>query len=203
MIDPDVKNFVLSELPTSPARVLEVGAGDGELAHALTSAGYVVLAIDPNSDAPVVRRVALHEVLEPHASFDAAVAVVSLHHVEPLAESCRRLSELVRHGGTLVLDEFDVELFDESAARWWIAQRKRGGDEDRTPADVIAFLRHHCHRLSTMRAALEQWFELREPVRGPYLYRWNLPPALRAAEEDEIAAGRLPAIGTRLVGTRR
>ncbi len=202
MLDPDVKSFVLAELPASPARVLEVGAGNGELARALTSAGYVVVAIDPHSDAPAVRRVGLNEVLEPVASFDAAVAVVSLHHVEPLAESCRRLSALVRRGGTLVLDEFDVDLFDESAARWWLARRQCGEDEDRTPADVIAFLRHHCHSLSMMRAALEPWFVLRSPVRGPYLYRWNLPPGLRATEEDDIAAGRLTAIGTRLVGTR-
>jgi SAM-dependent methyltransferase len=203
MLDPDVANFVLAELPASPARVLEVGAGDGVLAEAVESAGYEVVAIDPGSDARSVRHVALHEVDDVPASFDAAVAVVALHHVEPLAQSCQRLAELVRPGGTLVLDEFDVDLFDETAARWWLAQRQNSGDEDRTPADVIAFLRHHCHTLGTMCAALEPWFELGPPVRGPYLYRWNLPPALRATEEDDIAAGRLPAIGTRLVGTRR
>jgi SAM-dependent methyltransferase len=203
MLDPDVKNFVLAELPAFPARVLEVGAGDGELAEALVSAGYETVAIDPRSDAPGVRRVALHDVVEAPASFDAAVAVVALHHVEPLGQSCRRLAELMRSGGTLVLDEFDVERFDESAARWWLAQRRSAGDEDRTPADVIAFLRHHCHSLSAMRAALEPWFELGSPVRGPYLYRWDLPPGVRTTEEDDIAAGRLAEIGTRLVGIRR
>jgi SAM-dependent methyltransferase len=203
MLDRDVKRFVLAELPASPARVFEVGAGDGELAAVLTSAGYEVVAIDPNSEAPEVRRVALHEADDVPASFDAAVAVVALHHVEPLEQSCRRLAELVRQGGTLVLDEFDVDLFDENAARWWVARRQRIGDEDRTPADVIAFLRHHCHTLSAMRAALEPWFELGPVVPGPYLYRWNLPPELRVAEEDDIAAGRLAAVGTRLVGTRR
>jgi SAM-dependent methyltransferase len=203
VLDPDVKNFVLAELPASPARVLEVGAGDGELAKAVASAGYEVVPVDPHSDAPNVRRVALHDVDDLPASFDAAVAVVALHHVEPLAQSCRRLAELVRPGGTLVLDEFDVDLFDDTAARWWVAQRRSAGDEERTPADVIAFLRHHCHPLSTMRAALETWFELGPPTRGPYLYRWNLPPGVRATEEDDIAAGRLPEIGTRLVGMRR
>ena len=203
MLDPDVSNFVLSELPACPARVLEVGAGDGELARALGSAGYEVVAIDPASDDPGVRRVTLRDFDDARASFDAAVAVVALHHVEPLEQSCRRLAELVRPGGTLVLDEFDVDRFDENAARWWLAQRQSAGDEDRTPADVIAFLRHHCHSLGTMRAALEPWFELGTPVRGPYLYRWNLPPGVQAAEEDDIAAGRLAEIGTRLVGTRK
>jgi SAM-dependent methyltransferase len=203
MLDPDVTTFVLAELPACPARVLEVGAGDGELARALVSAGYETVAIDPRSDAPDVRRVALLDIVEPPASFDAAVAVVALHHVEPLVQSCRRLAELVRPGGTLVLDEFDVDLFDESAARWWLAHRDNVGDEDRTAADVIAFLRHHCHSLRTMRAALEPWFEIRAPVCGPYLYRWDLPPGVRATEADDIAAGRLAEIGTRLVGVRR
>ena len=61
--------------------MLEIGAGDGELAAALAAAGYEVVAIDPASEADNVRRVALHELDEP--PFDAAVAVVSLHHVEP------------------------------------------------------------------------------------------------------------------------
>ena len=65
--------------------MLEVGAGDGTLAEALAAAGYDVVAIDPASDRRV-RRVALHELDEP--PFDAAVAVISLHHVEPLGESC-------------------------------------------------------------------------------------------------------------------
>jgi hypothetical protein len=41
------------------------------------------------------------------------------------------------------------------------------------------------------------------PVPGPYLHRWNLGAAWRDAEERLIAAGRLPAIGARLVGLRR
>lgn len=96
--------------------MLEVGAGAGELAEALTQAGYDVLAIDPASQTPHVRAVPLHGLEASAASFDAAVAVVSLHHVEPLEESCRRLSELVRPGGVLVIDEFDVAQFDERAA---------------------------------------------------------------------------------------
>jgi SAM-dependent methyltransferase len=206
MLDPDVESFVVSALPPSPARVLEVGAGSGELADALDSAGYEVVAIDPRSDAPGVIAVALHEVAEPPASFDAAVAVVSLHHVEPLAESCRRLAELLRPGGTLVLDEFDVDRLDEDAARWWLDQRRTSGDDDRhrrEPAEVIADMRHHIHRVSTLRAELEEWFELGEPAYGPYLYRWWLPPGLRPAEESLIAAGRVPATGVRIVGTRR
>jgi SAM-dependent methyltransferase len=206
--DPEVLRFVRDSLPAAPARVLEVGAGEGEVARALISAGYDVLAIDPAASTEPVQAVALHELDAPIASFDAAVAVVSLHHVEPLGESCRRLAEVLRPGGALVVDEIDLERFDERAAGWWLEHRDAGAHahadhEPGTPEEIVAFLRHHIHSLDTVTGALGQWFELGPPVRGPYLYRWELPPGLRSDELRDIAAGRLPAVGVRIVGTRR
>jgi len=203
MLDPGVAGFVLEALPPAPARVLEVGAGEGQLAVALDRAGYDVVAIDPAAKSEPVRPVALHELSEPPESFDAAVAVVSLHHVEPLEDSCRRLAEVLRYEGTLVLDEIDVARFDERAAEWWIEQRGPHGHDPAPPEEIVAWMRHHLHRLDAMQAALEPWFALGPAVRGPYLYRWELSPALRGAEEELVAAGRLPAVGVRIVGTRR
>ena len=204
MLFPAVATFVRSALPAPPARVLEIGAGSGELAAAMTEAGYEVVAIDPAAASPAVRAAALHELDEPAASFDAAVAVVSLHHVEPLGESCRRLGELVRAGGILVVDELDVERFDERAASWLLEQRgPADGHEQREPEALVADLRSHLHALDRVRESLAEWFAIGEPVRGPYLYRWELPPRAREAEELLTAAGRLPATGARFVGTRR
>src|SRR4051812_10499249 len=122
--DAGVVAFVRASLAPPPARILEIGAGRGELAAALREAGYDVVAIDPAvDDAAGVEAVALADVRAADGSFDAAVAVLSLHHVEPLSESCARLAELVRPGGVLVVDEFDVGRFDERAARWQMAQR--------------------------------------------------------------------------------
>ena len=117
MVDQPVAEFVSASLPPPPARLLEVGAGSGELAAALAAVGYDVVAIDPAGEGDVVP-VPLLDVDEREASFDAALAVVSLHHVEPFEPSCRRLAELVRPGGTLVVDEFDVGRFDERSAAW-------------------------------------------------------------------------------------
>jgi len=203
MLDASMMRFVLGSLPPSPARVLEVGAGDGELAGALTSAGYDVVAIDPASKVPSVRPVALQELHEPRGSFDAAVAVLSMHHVEPLTESCRRLGEIVRPAGALVLDEIDFDCFDERAARWWLDHHEPVKADTSSPAEIVNFLRHHCHMLSSVAAALEEWFELGPPTRGPYLYRWELSPTLRDTEVELIAAGQLPATGARIVGARR
>jgi SAM-dependent methyltransferase len=179
-----------------------VGAGGGELAAALRADGHDVVAIDPASESADVRAVALIELDEPAASFDAAVAVVSLHHVEPLGPSLERLAALVRPGGALAIDEFDVDRLDERAAAWWLA--RRDDDHDRhTPAAVVAEMREHIHALARVRAELEPWFELGDAVRGPYLHRWNLPPGLLADEERAIAAGEIPATGARIVGARR
>src|SRR5437588_408559 len=120
MASGDLRAYVAANLPEPPARVLEVGAGDGRLGRALRAVGYDVLAIDPGSESENVRAVALADVDEPAGSFEAAVAIVSLHHVNPLEDSCRRLGELVAPGGTLIVDEFDIDRFDLDAAAWWL-----------------------------------------------------------------------------------
>src|ERR687886_2631078 len=152
--------FVRAALPPPPARVLEVGAGQGELAAALRAAGYDVVAIDPAADgAPGVEPVALLDLDAAEGAFHAAVAVLSLHHVKPLVASCERLAELVRPGGRLVIDEFDVDRFDERAARWEAAQRAAaGGHVHGDPADWSADLREHLHPLADIRAALAPAF---------------------------------------------
>jgi SAM-dependent methyltransferase len=189
-------------LPRAPARVLEIGAGDGELAARLSGDGYDVTAIDPAGEPPVAP-VALIDLDEPAASFDAAVAVVSLHHVEPLRESLARLADVMRPGGVLAVDELDVELLDGRAARWWIERRRELALE--APDDEVAMIegmREHIHPVSLIVEELGRWFEL-EPVRRcTYLHRWNLSEDLLATEEELIAAGELPATGARIVGRR-
>jgi SAM-dependent methyltransferase len=199
----DLRAFVRANLPEPPARVLEVGAGAGRLAGALRAVGYEVLAIDPKSESEDVRAVALADLEEPAGSFAAAVAIVSLHHVDPLEESCRKLGELVEAGGALVIDEFDLGAFDLGAAAWWLEQRAAIGEpQPETAEELVAEHREHLHPLERILAALEPHFELGPPLRGAWLYHWKLSESLRAVEEEAIARGRLPAVGARLVGRR-
>jgi SAM-dependent methyltransferase len=200
----DLKAFVRANLPEPPARVLEVGAGAGRLSRALRGVGYDVLAIDPEPSSADVRAVALCDLDEPAGSFAAAVAIVSLHHVDPLEESCRRLGELVEPGGSLVVDEFDVGTFDLGAAAWWLDQRAAFGEpQPQTAEELVAEHREHLHPLERILAALEPDFELGPPLRGAWLHSWNLGDSLRAVEEEAIARGQLRATGARLVGRRR
>jgi SAM-dependent methyltransferase len=203
MLTVELLAFVRSSLPPPPAQILEVGAGDGELANALNAAGYEVTAIDPAAEpGGPVQPIALIDV---DGRFDAAVAVVSLHHVEPLEASCAHLATLLEPGGVLVVDEIDSQIFDTTAATWWLGQRRALGsrDEDLGPSEMVDDLRHHVHPVSRMMDALTPHFALGAPVRGPYLHRWNLPAALYAPELDLIAAGLLPPVGWRQVGIRR
>ena len=203
MVAAAVARFVRASLPPPPCRVLEVGAGEGELAAVLAEAGYDVVAIDPAGERAVIP-VALLDLAEPHAAFDAAVAVVSLHHVEPFDPSCRRLADAIRPGGTLVVDEFDVARFDEASAAWLLDRwRETGRGRDRNPADMVAELRAHLHPLRAIRESLAAWFELAPVAPASYLYRWYLGEAFRAGEEELIAAGSLPKLGARFTGRRR
>ena len=195
--------FVRANLPRPPARVLEIGAGDGALAAALRDAGYDVVAIDPNPGGADVHAVALLELEEAPASFQAAVAITSLHHVEPLEESLEHLARLLEPGGVLVVDEFDVAAFDERAAAWWLEQRQAlGAAEDATAGQLVGEHRAHLHPLERIVAALERHFRVGLPLYGAYLYRWNLGPELRGAEEDAIVRGEIPAVGARLLALR-
>jgi SAM-dependent methyltransferase len=202
VIDDHLERFVRASLPTVPARVLEVGAGDGELAEHLRRQGYDVVAIDPAASTPAVEQVALLDLDAPAAGFDAALAIVSLHHVEPLPESFEHLARLVRPGGTLVVDEFDLGRLDMRAATWWAANRKDGHEHPDLP-DMVAHMRSHLHTLDTILSALGPWFDIGAIERVPYLYRWVRRPELRDAEEAEIDRGALPSTGARAVGLRR
>jgi SAM-dependent methyltransferase len=199
----DLLAFVRANLPAPPLRVLEVGAGDGELARSLGEAGYEVVAIDPHPGGAAVRPIALHELDEPHGAFDAALAVTSLHHVEPLEESIARLADVLRPGGLLVVDEFDVAAFDEQAAEWWLRQRRSlGAAPEATAGELVGEHRAHLHPLGRIVAALEPFFRVGLPVYGPYLHRWNLGESFRQPEEEAIARADLPAVGARLLARR-
>jgi 2-polyprenyl-3-methyl-5-hydroxy-6-metoxy-1,4-benzoquinol methylase len=183
--------------------VLEIGAGRGELAADLAALGYDVVAIDPAGGDRHVVQVALQDVDESPESCDAALAVRSLHHVEPLAGSIARLAELLRPGGRLVVDEVDVERFDERAAAWLIAQHAETERPiHKEPTSLVRELRQHLHPLGLIRDELGGAFTLGEVTYGAYLYRWELPPGLRGEEQRLIASGRIPAVGARFVATR-
>ena len=202
---PDAVAYARAALPPPPARVLEVGAGEGELAAVLGGAGYDVTAIDPRGGNGVLQ-VALEDLDAPPRSFDAAVAMVSLHHVVPLGKSLRRLSEVLRHGARLVVDEIAIERFDERAAAWWLGH----SGHDKRPADHVAEMREHLHSAAHMAQELAPWFDVpRSRAVRLHVPLEDRPRAARrggAADRARGAAGgrhalhRRPPVAQRLTG---
>jgi SAM-dependent methyltransferase len=200
---PEVEEWVRANLPAPPARVLEVGAGDGELARALRTNGYDVTAIDPKSEAPDVLQVALIDLAPQLQPFDAAIGVVSLHHVDPLEASIDRLASVLAPGAPLLVDEFDAAQLDTRAAAWWLEQRRaRGGEDSETPEELGPKMRARVHSIELLVRVLSRWFEIGPLQRGIYLYRWHLDESLRPVEQDLTAREELPLTGVRMVARR-
>ncbi len=108
--------FVLSQLPPTPARVLEIGCGKGELALALAADGYEVVAIDPEApEGEIFRRTSIEAFGEP-GPFDAVVASRSLHHVHELGAMLDKVLRLLR--GPLILNEFAWDRREPMTPAW-------------------------------------------------------------------------------------
>ena len=186
--------------------MLEVGAGDGALAAALDG-GRVRRRRRSTRRAAATAcwPVALHQLEAEAGSFDAAVAIVSLHHVQPLARSCKRLAEVLKPGAPLIVDEFDVERLDERAAEWWLTQRRAIGSPREETAGRArgGDARPHPPGLPRSPRSSRRGSTWARPCPAPYLYRRHLDWALRPVEEGLIAAGALPATGVRFVAVRR
>ena len=196
----DLVAFVLSALPPRPARVLEVGCGAGHLARALDAAGYHVLAIDPEApEGPIFRRTTLEELDEPEP-FDAAVASYSLHHIKSLHTAIDRIADLLTPAGTLVIEEFGWDRFDQATAKWY-AREQGGAPAESVLADWEA--EHEgLHGYAQMRQALDERFRESFLEWRPYLYRCLDRDDLEPREREAIVQNEILAIGLRYVGAR-
>jgi SAM-dependent methyltransferase len=108
-----VATFVDEQLDP-PARVLEVGAGNGALAAMLRLRGHDVVAIDLTHHSAaagvIVADAATFTDAEP---FDAVVFSQSLHHLAEAETTLRHLAGLLGPGGRFFVDE----LFWDQAGR--------------------------------------------------------------------------------------
>jgi SAM-dependent methyltransferase len=219
-----VEEFVLDQVGPPPAQVLEIGCGEGELAHALVRAGHSVTAIDPRApEGPIFRPVGIEEFTEP-GPFDYVVASLSLHHIENLGGALDKIADVLRTGGSLVV-EFAWDRIDEATAEWalerlpvaspskkhsWLGRRcqewvRGGGRETRAPAESYFAEwagEEGLHSSRLIRDELGRRFVERFFEWVPYLY-----PELRedVSESDEsaaIEAAAINATGFRYVGTR-
>ncbi len=213
-LDRHALEYIEASLPSAPARVLEIGCGDGELALALVARGYDVVGVDPRAPAgPGFRQVAI-EALGDEGQFDAVIAVVSLHHVADPEATGRDLAARLRPGGRLIALEMIRELLSGSTAEWFhLQQRARAAVDRRDPvpeqldewleAFTMKLDGHGVHPWSRVRAALEASFAVESEAPSTFLYRWGLDREIEPLERQLIAEGDLAPVGVRWVGVRR
>jgi len=204
--------WVKSILPRPPARVLEVGCGDGRLARALKRSGYDVVAVDPRAPKGPIFRQSRIEDFDEARRFDVAVAGLALHHVDSLAVVLDRVSGLLRARGRIIVYEFAWDKFDRKTAEWfWMRRsalkpriRQRLGG--RTAADSLKKWRrtfHDLHRYPQLRRALDRRFAMRFFTWTPYLHQFPGDVDTEARERRAIEAGAIQPLGFRYVGQRR
>jgi SAM-dependent methyltransferase len=181
-------------LPPAPARVLDVGCGDGRSTRLLGEKGYETLGLDPVApEEPGFRRARLED-LDEDGGFDAAVAIRSLHHLDDLDLAVAALADAVRPRGRLVVCEFAIEAVDGAALRWCDAHSLKRPPRPEVHTDLIP--------LATVRAALETRFRPLADIPTAYHAREAGRVDLEAEERREIAAGRLLPAGSKLAYER-
>ena len=205
-------DFAREQLPAPPARVLEVGCGQGELTTALAIAGHDVLGVDPAApQGEGFRRITLEDLDASEGPFDAVVASHSLHHIRDLDQALDRIVALLRPGGAIVLDEHGWDLADEDTLDWLYHQRRAlaADGQGEAPASLEAlqdeWQADHLglHGFEALRAAVADRFEERlfEPV--PFLHRLVGGVATEVLEQALIDAGAIRALGFRYAGVSR
>jgi SAM-dependent methyltransferase len=200
-------DFVLSRV-RRPSRILEIGAGSGELTRQL-GAVHDVLGIDPRApDEPGFSRITFEAFDAPQRSFDCAVMQRVLHHLPDLDAALDRIAELLRSDGKIFIDDFAIEKMDETTARWFWERWKTLGVTRKgpPPASFEQFLdewrtsKRECHTGRAMHDALTARFDEGVFEWGPYVSFELGDPATEPLERAAIARGEIAALGLRYAG---
>jgi SAM-dependent methyltransferase len=223
--------FLERVLPPAPARVLEVGAGDGAVSLALAAKGYHMTALDDSLEATTgasvrwVERDFLH--YDGERAFDVVIFTRSLHHMAPLDDALDRAIQALAPEGRVIAEEFGYDRVNLPTARWFydlktvlaaagLLHQGTGTEEDGNP--LGRWRREHVADppLPTghsILAAARARLDLTLVEEAPYLYRYiwdeltNAEGAQSAAEavlriERRLTRERdIAAAGLRFVGT--
>ena len=203
--------FAREHLPAPPARVLDVGCGQGELTTALVAAGYDALGIDPLApEGHNFRRLKLED-LDETERFEGVVAAYSLHHIHDLDAGLERIAGLLPPGGVLVVDEFGWDRLDETTLDWLYGQRRAlaaaGHGEAPASRDELRrkWAAEHLglHGFEALRDGLDARFDEQQFKWVPHLHRTLAGVATAVLEQALIDAGAIQALGFRYAGIVR
>ena len=209
---------------TRPCTLLDAGCGEGELAGLLIASGFQVVAVDSDPEAVAVARSrGVDAVCSDFLEFDcppveAVLFSRSLHHIEDPRAAVLHARDLLVPEGRLLVEDFDVDCVDLSAAAWLYDVMAFAAELCGEPFDAIAdplaawrtdHPREHIHPVQVLDDAVRSVFGDAERLSAPYLFRYvadlvgnhpggeKLVGAVLHWESRLIARNSLPAVGQR------
>jgi SAM-dependent methyltransferase len=209
--------FLESFVPRSPATILDVGSGTGELTLKLTESGHRVIGVESSEKHACashqlgldVRHVDFLDFKD--GLYDVVLFSRSLHHIYPSMSAVRQAHSLLLPDGVVIVDDFDVDSADTATARWFFRIRAvlAASGMERMPLPTgpmgpyESWRAEHQHEPplnsgSMMIASLEQLFEIVHLERSPYLYRY-FSYRLPSTDEGYSLALRLLKTEERLI----
>jgi SAM-dependent methyltransferase len=202
--------FLTANLPPA-ARLIEVGCGEGGVAHALQERGCEVVGID--ADADTVARAVARGAPVVHAAWpdfdgepvDAVVFTRSLHHIGALQPAISKARDILKPGGKLLIEDFAFDAVDAATIEWFVeivrsqsladlgaSQLLSQLDQSNDPAAV--WMQHHqAHEVCSWEAmarCVADCFNIEQAQSVPYLYRY-LIPVLPNSPDAAIAAANM------------
>ena len=205
------EEFARDHLPAPPARLLEIGCGQGELTTALAIGGYDVLGIDPAAPyGERFRRLTLEDLEEP-APYDGVLAANSLHHIRDLDAALDKIASLLAADGVLLVEEFAWNRLDEPTLDWLHGQRGalaaagRGRDPGTLDDLRAEWEAEHLglHSDEAILGGLAARFDELAFVRTPFLHRLLGGVATEVLEQALIDGGAIQALAFRWAGRPR
>jgi SAM-dependent methyltransferase len=208
---PTSETLAFVQAHTQPARLLEVGCGDGALACRLAALGYQVVALDAS---PAAVAQARQRGLDARPArwpdfeetpFDVVLFTRSLHHIQPLDPAVVRAKELLKPQGRLLVEDFAFDEIDSLSAEWLYqlfslldaaGLRRREGDgfaraflqsAEALPAWQAAH-DHHLHSAGAMASCIRENFAEVETTTAPYLYRYVCELLQESADGHRLAS---------------
>ncbi|HEY9730914.1 MAG TPA: class I SAM-dependent methyltransferase [Drouetiella sp.] len=194
----------------TPASLLEVGCGEGDLAVALGEKLRVV-AIERNQSAALsamqkcvnVIQMDFFDFPENEDKFDIVLFARSLHHIQPLEEAICKTAKLLKPDGRMIIEDFAAEKADLATVNWYFRARRelngvgllsshsRFHAVDSAPNALTWWRQHHFekHQVATsteMRQAIAAHFTIEEESFVPYMYRYLLTDLLPGVDGTEV-----------------
>ncbi len=223
--------FVSGALPGPSLRLLEVGAGSGELARALMDAGHSVVAVDASEKAGArardlgvdARHADWHDFDD--GTFDAIIFTRSLHHIDRLQQAIDRCWPMLPDKGRVVLEEVSFADVDRPTAEWLGTSMRElvaAGAIDVPPKSFLTTLlkapdthawwhdhHGHLHQAEDIRAACRQGGRIVDDHAVVYLYRYfagltpeGEPGVAMLQQLKRNEQSRIDSGGIRAVGRR-